>query len=110
VLRAAADEVSAFTATLFNSYVREYQAVIKQAAAFHDEFARLLAAAAYAYAETETAASRELSAPTQALLAPLTGGAAGVAAAAEAALVDPVPTPVGISLSCSDATSNSLSS
>ena len=63
VLRAAADEVSASAATLFNSYAREYQAIIKQAGAFHDEFARLLAAAANAYAETEAAASKALAAP-----------------------------------------------
>jgi len=45
VLAAAADEVSAATATLFSSYARGYQALTKQAAAFHDEFARVLAAA-----------------------------------------------------------------
>jgi len=98
LLGAAADEVSAFTATLFNSYARQYQAVIKQAGAFHDEFARLLAAAGKAYAEAEAAASSALSAQTQALPAPLTGGTAGVAAAAGAALAHPVPTPVDISL------------
>jgi hypothetical protein len=98
VLEAAADEVSASTATLFNSYAQEYQAVIRQAGAFHNEFAQLLAAVGTVYAETEAAAVGALSAPTKALLAPLTGGAAGVAAAAEAAFADPVPTPVGISL------------
>ncbi|MGO9153773.1 PE family protein [Mycobacterium sp.] len=91
VLRAAADEVSASTAALFNSYAREYQAVIKQAGAFHDEFARLLAAAANAYTETEAAASK-------ALAAPLTSPAASVAAATEAALAHSEPTSVGISL------------
>ena len=101
VLAAAADEVSAATATLFNSYAQEYQAVIKQAGAFHNEFAQLLAAAGNAYAETEAAASGALlalTAPAQALLAPLTGGAAGVVAAAKAAFADPLPTPVAISL------------
>ena len=92
VLRAAADEVSASAATLFNSYAREYQAIIKQAGAFHDEFARLLAAAANAYAETEAAASKALTAPF--------GGS--VAAATEAAVVRSVPTPVGISLIMGD--------
>ena len=86
VLEAAADEVSASAASLFNSYAREYQAIIKQAGAFHDEFARLLAAAANAYTETEAAASK-------ALAAPLTSGAASVAA-----LATSEPTPVDISL------------
>ncbi len=76
VLEAAADEVSASTATLLNSYAREYQAVIRQAGAFHNEFAQLLAGVATVYAETEAAALGALSAPTKALLAPLTGGAA----------------------------------
>ena len=60
VLEAAADEVSVSAAALFNSYAREYQAIIKQAAAFHDEFAGLLAAAGNAYAGTEAAASKAL--------------------------------------------------
>ncbi len=83
---AAADEVSAAAATLFSSYAQQYQAVIKRAGAFHSEFARLLAAAGNAYAEAETAASGalgKLTAPAQALLAPL---------------ADPLPTPVAISL------------
>ncbi len=98
---AAADEVSAATATLFSSYAREYQALTKQAAAFHSEFTRVLAAAGSAYAETEAAASGALgalTAPAQALLAPLTGGAAGVAAAAKAVFADPLSTPVAVSL------------
>jgi PE family len=52
VLEAAADEVSASTATLFNSYAQEYQAVIRRAGAFHNEFAQLLAAVGTVYAET----------------------------------------------------------
>ena len=86
VLQAAADEVSASAAALFNEYAREYQALIKQAGAFHDEFARLLAAAGNAYAETEAAAAK-------ALAAPLTS-----ATATGAALAGSEPTPVGISL------------
>lgn len=38
LLAAAGDEVSAATAALFSAYGREYQAVVKQAAAFHSEF------------------------------------------------------------------------
>jgi len=97
---AAADEVSAAAATLLSAYAREYQALTKQAAAFHSEFTRVLAAARSAYAETEAAASgalRALAAPAQALVAPLTGGAAGVAAA-KAVFADPLSTPVALSL------------
>ncbi len=82
---AAADEVSAATANLFGAYAREYQAVIKQAGAFHDAFAQALAAAANAYSETESAASNALGA--------LTGGApagAAGAVAAKAAMTQPV--------------------
>jgi hypothetical protein len=101
VLAAAADEVSAATANLFSSYAQEYQALTKQAAAFHSEFTRVLAAAGSAYAETEAAASGALgalTAPVQALVAPLTGGAAGVAAAAKAVFAGPLSTPVAVSL------------
>ncbi len=71
---AAADEVSAATATLFSSYAQQFQAAIQRAVAFHSEFARLLATAGNAYAETEAAASGllgKLTAPAQVLLAPL---------------------------------------
>jgi hypothetical protein len=82
VVAAAADEVSAATATLFTNYAQEYQALLKQAAAFHDEFAAALSAAGGAYAQTEAAASGALgalTAPVQQALAPLTGntGASG---------------------------------
>ncbi|WP_204804700.1 PE family protein [Mycobacterium riyadhense] len=53
VLAAAADEVSAATAALFSQYAREYQQVLKQAAAFHSEFTQALAAAGAAYAQAE---------------------------------------------------------
>ena len=86
VLEAAADEVSASAAALFNSYAREYQALIKQSGAFHDEFARSLAAAANAYTQTEAAVSKALAAPLTSV------------AATEAALATSKPTPVDISL------------
>jgi hypothetical protein len=60
VLASAADEVSAAAATLFNEYAQTYQAVIKQARAFHNEFAQLLATAGAVYAQTEAAASGAL--------------------------------------------------
>jgi PE-PPE domain/PE family len=63
VLEAAADEVSAAAASLFNSYARKYQSLVKRAGAFHDEFARLLAAAGNAYAETDAVASATLATP-----------------------------------------------
>ncbi len=72
VLEAAADEVSASAAALFNSYAREYHSLVKQAGAFHDQFARFLSAAGNAYAGTE--------------------------AASYALLAGSGPTPVGISL------------
>ena len=43
VVPAGADEVSAATAALFNSYAQEYQALSQQAAAFHREFVQALA-------------------------------------------------------------------
>jgi hypothetical protein len=46
---AAQDEVSAVAAALFGTYAREYQAVLKQATAFHEEFAATMAAAGNAY-------------------------------------------------------------
>ncbi|MGO9509145.1 MAG: PE family protein [Mycobacterium sp.] len=72
VLPAASDEVSAACATLFNSFAAEYQAILKQANAFRDEFAQLLTAAGDAYTQTEAAVS--------------------------GALADPAPTPVAVSL------------
>jgi hypothetical protein len=99
VLAAAEDEVSAATATLFRAYAQQYQAIINQAAAFHDEFAAALTAAASAYAAAEVEASaalRPLAAPVEAMLAPLTGGAVGAAVtSSNAALADP---PVAVSL------------
>jgi len=52
---AAADEVSAATAQLFGAYAKDYQAVLAQAAAFHQEFAAALAHAGSTYAATEAA-------------------------------------------------------
>jgi hypothetical protein len=63
VLDAAADEVSAATASLFNSYAREYQSLVKRAGHFHEGFARLLASAGNSYAETDAVASETLATP-----------------------------------------------
>ena len=55
LLAAAEDEVSAAIANLFGAYGQEYQAVLSQAATFHNSFTQALAAAASAYAQAEAA-------------------------------------------------------
>jgi hypothetical protein len=85
LLAAAGDEVSVATASLFNTYGAECQAVLRQASAFHQQFAQALASAGIAYTEAEQAAAATLSgalgrvtSPIQALL----GGTAANSAAA----------------------------
>lgn len=67
VLAAALDEVSAAAADLFNAFAQDCQAVIKQAAVFHDEFAAMLSASGAAYTGAE--ASNALAAATDVTLA-----------------------------------------
>jgi PE family len=55
VVPAAADEVSALTATQFGAYGAMYQAVSAQAAAVHDMFVQVLGTSAGSYAATEAA-------------------------------------------------------
>lgn len=55
VVPAAADEVSALTATQFGAHAAMYQAVSSQAAAVHDMFVRILGTSAGSYATTEAA-------------------------------------------------------
>ncbi len=55
VLPAAEDEVSAAIAALFGVHGRMFQVLSTQAAAFHEQFVRVLNAAAGAYASTEAA-------------------------------------------------------
>ncbi|MBO0866036.1 MAG: PE family protein [Mycobacterium sp.] len=55
VVPAAADEVSALTATQFAAHAANYQAVTAQAAAVHDMFVATLGASAGLYAATESA-------------------------------------------------------
>jgi hypothetical protein len=55
LLAPAADEVSTAITNLFGAYSREYQSVVRHAAAFHDEFTRALAGAGNAYASAEGA-------------------------------------------------------
>lgn len=61
LLAAAADEVSSAAAALFSEYARECQEVLKQAAAFHGEFTRALAAAGAAYAQAEASNTAAMS-------------------------------------------------
>lgn len=55
VVAAAADEVSASLAAMFNTYAQQAQALLKQATTFQSEFARTLAAAARSYLDAEAA-------------------------------------------------------
>lgn len=55
LIPAAADEVSALTATQFAAHAGIYQAVSIQAAAIHDLFVNTLLASAGSYAATEAA-------------------------------------------------------
>ena len=52
---AAADEVSALTATHFAAHAQMYQAVVAQAAAIHEMFVNALRTSAGSYAATEAA-------------------------------------------------------
>ena len=53
LVAAAQDEVSAMTATLFGAYGQEYQAILQQASAFHEQFVAALAAAGNAPAQAK---------------------------------------------------------
>jgi PE family protein len=55
VVPAAADEVSALTATQFGAHAAMYQAVSAQAAAVHEMFVHILGVSAGSYAATEAA-------------------------------------------------------
>ena len=55
VTPAAADEVSALTATQFATHAAMYQAISTEAAAIHQRFVATLSASAASYAATEAA-------------------------------------------------------
>ncbi len=57
---AAADEVSASIAHLFSQNADDYQALARQAAAFHEQFIQHLNASARSYASTEAANTSSL--------------------------------------------------
>ena len=63
LLAPAADEVSTAITKFFGAYSQDYQAVVKHAAAFHNEFTQALAAAGHAYANAEGASAATLAAP-----------------------------------------------
>ncbi len=98
VVAAAADQVSAATTTLFNTFGRQYQAVIKQAGLFHDEFVEALAAAGNACAEAEIVDATMVSEVSGRSWAPLQAAMTPAAAAQDVALImggtgSPTPTP-----------------
>ena len=66
LLAPAADEVSTAITNFFGAYSRQYQAVIKHAAAFHDQFTQALAAGGNAYAHAEGGNAGALGATPQA--------------------------------------------
>ena len=75
LVAAAEDEVSAITAQVFGGYGQEYQALLHQAAAFHDQFVARLTAAGNTYRQTEAEIASTLG---------MTGGAAASPAVAAA--------------------------
>lgn len=87
VVAAAADEVSAATADVFNAHAQEWQQVLGRATAFHSEFAQALAAAGNAYAGAEAAVLGALAAGGSPLAA--TGGTGALTAMTKAAMTDP---------------------
>ncbi|WP_205875861.1 PE family protein [Mycobacterium camsae] len=73
LLAAAADEVSAAVARVFDTYGAQCQVTLSQLAAFHAEFGRVLTAAGLAYTENEvtnaaTIAATPLAGPTVSLI------------------------------------------
>lgn len=77
---AAQDEVSAIAVRFFGAYGHEYQALLRQATAFHDQFVAALVAAGSAYAQAEAQIAGTLG---------LTGGAAAPAVTAVTQAADP---------------------
>jgi hypothetical protein len=83
VIPAAADEVSALQAAIFEAYGSLYQSVNAQATAIHELFVHTLGASAGSYAATESANSGTTASP-------FSGGISGLlSSAANAAAADP---------------------
>jgi hypothetical protein len=64
VVAAAGDEVSVSVSALFDTYAQDYQALLKKAAAFHEQFAAALASANAAYLGAEAEAQTLLFSPS----------------------------------------------
>src|ERR1700677_935498 len=91
LVAAAGDEVSAMSAALFGAYGQEYQALLQQAAAFHEQFVAALAAAGNAYAGAEAAASNSLGTLGGDLQALMGGNAAPATTTVTGALATAAP-------------------
>ena len=99
LLAAAQDDISAAVAKVFGQYGADYQALSRQAAAFHGEFTQALATAGNTYAQAEAAnaaavssalgslGSPILGSPIQTLLGTAPTGGAATGAALRAALL-----------------------
>lgn len=70
VAAAAADEVSAAISTLFGTFGQDYQALIRQAEAYHGAFVQSLTAGATAYTQAEAAGQQLLAGVAGATAAP----------------------------------------
>jgi hypothetical protein len=90
---AAQDEVSAAVAELFGGYGKEYQAVLKQAAAFHEEFAAALATAANAYAQAEAANASAISGALGQLTSPIHSSLVAAPVAPTPTVMSPLTAP-----------------
>ncbi|MGB9302146.1 MAG: PE-PPE domain-containing protein [Mycobacterium sp.] len=108
LLAAADDEVSQAIAELFGAYGQEYQEVLQQASAFHNEFTQTLAAASTAYSQAEAAnvtvlnagvsnAAAVINAPMRSLLGTAGTGGPALSAATTALIMggtnNPLPDP-----------------
>jgi hypothetical protein len=91
LVAAAEDEVSAMSAALFGAYGQEYQALLQQAAAFHEQFVAALAAAGNAYAGAEAAASNSLGTLGRDVQALMGGNAAPATTTVTGALATAAP-------------------
>ena len=107
VLAAAEDEVSTAISALFSEYAEDYHTVLRQAATFHTDFTRALAAAGAAYTQAEAAATQVLLGSAQtgtntsgaigAFTSVLTTAATPVTALIMSGTTVPVPSPSYIS-------------
>jgi PE-PPE domain/PE family len=93
LVAAAQDEVSAAAAALFGLYGKEYQAVLKQAATFHEEFAAALGAAGNAYAQAEAANASGIATAAAPLVNALSDPARTVTTLVLGASGYPIPSP-----------------